>query len=157
MSRLAKPLTAALLLALVAAPANAQFPWWGKKKAPAPEVTIQWMDDPSEALAAAAQSGKPILAYFTSDHCGYCRKMDKETWSTPAVGRLVGEGFVPLRLHADEHPDEVAALRVRAFPTTVLISPEGKAFAGKPGFLEPLELAEFVRPALARRDVAATR
>lgn len=133
--------------------AEAKFPWFTKAEQAAPP--IEWLEDPSEALAAAAESGRPILAYVTSTNCGYCRKMEKETWAEPAVGRLVGQNFVPLKLLADDHPEVVAALKVRAYPTTVLISPEGKAFAGKPGFLEPLELAQLVRPVLASREVAA--
>lgn len=144
-------LAAALTLATAAA--EAQFPWFGPQARP--EAAIEWVEDPSVALETAAQTGKPILAYVTSSHCGYCRKMEKETWNEPAIGRLVGQNFVPLKLLADDHPEAVAALKVRAFPTTVLISAKGKAFAGKPGFLEPLELTRLLRPALEPREVAA--
>lgn len=143
-------LAAALPLALVVS-AEGQFPWFGSK---AEEPTIEWIDDPAEALTAARQSGKPVLAYVTSANCGYCRKMERETWAEPEVARLVERGFVPLRLHADKHPDEVAALRVRAYPTTVLITAEGKAFAGKQGFLEPAKMDELLREALKPRAVA---
>ncbi|QDT70710.1 hypothetical protein MalM25_36650 [Planctomycetes bacterium MalM25] len=144
-------LTAASLL-LVCSFCEAQIPsWLGSKET---DGSIDWIESTSDALAEARRTGKPIVAYVTSDHCGYCRKMERETWSQPAVGRLVTERFVPMRLHADKHPEEVAALRVRAYPTTVLISPEGRAFAGRAGFLEPLELTGLLHPALDQRDVA---
>lgn len=152
MTRPTAPLALAVLL-LAAPLVEAQFPWFGRGKTE-PEPTIEWIEDPSEALAMAAKTGKPILAYVTSTHCGYCRKMEKETWSKPAIGRLVGKNFVPLKLLADDHPEAVAALKVRAFPTTVLISAEGKPFAGKPGFMEPLELSQLLRPVLAQRKTA---
>jgi len=143
---------APLLAAALAAPAAAEFPWFGAPQKPAEPIV--WIDDPAEAVAVAARTGKPIVAFVTSDKCAYCKKMEKLTWSEPAIGRLVGREFVPLRLHAGDHPEAVAALRVRAYPTTVLISPEGKAFAGKAGFLEPLELAGMLRPAVPARAAA---
>ena len=142
-----------LILSLAGSFSAAQFPFFGGDKAAAD--SIAWIDDPAEALAEAARTGKPIVAYVTSAHCGYCRKMERETWSEPAVGSLVTERFVPLRLHADKNPAEVQALRVRAFPTTVLISSEGRAFAGRSGFMAPPELGELLRPALEQRKVAA--
>lgn len=151
---MSRPALLALAVALLVAPlAQAELPWFGKAKPPV--ASIRWIEDPSEALAAAAQSGKPIMAYVTSTNCGYCRKMEKETWSEPAIGRLVGQNFIPLKLLADDHPEAVAALKVRAFPTTVLITPQGKAFAGKPGFMEPLEVVQLLRPAMQPREVAA--
>ncbi len=155
MSHLPKPLAALLLTLLAGSLAEAQFPFFDRGEAERP--SIDWVDEPGEALEAARLSGKPILAYITSDHCGYCKKMEKETWNEPAIGRLVERGFVPLKLHASQHPEEVAALKVRAFPTTVLITPQGKAFAGKPGFMEPLELTRLLKPALQPREVAAVR
>ncbi len=153
-----RPLTAAtalLSLLLSGSDAAAQLPFFGHDKADPPAAeSIAWIDAPAEALAEARRTGKPIVAYVTSDHCGYCRKMERETWSQPAISRLVADGFVPMRLHAGKHPAEVAALRVRAYPTTVLISPEGRAFAGRAGFLEPLEVTELLRPALGQREVA---
>lgn len=146
-------LAALLILSLSGSFVAAQFPFFGGQEAEA--ESIAWIDAPADALAEAARTGRPIVAYVTSDHCGYCRKMERETWSEPAVGRLVSERFVPLRLHADKNPAEVQALRVRAFPTTVLISSEGRAFTGRSGFMAPAELAELLRPALEQREVAA--
>lgn len=154
-----RPLTAlaaTLTLLLAGSFSEAQFPFFGAAAPDQPEAeSIAWIDSSAEALAEARRTGKPILAYVTSDHCGYCRKMERETWGQPAVGRLVTEGFVPMRLHAGKNSAEVAALRVRAYPTTVLITPEGRAFAGRAGFLKPLELTELLRPALEQREVAA--
>lgn len=162
MSRLVSPewfavsrlslLFAAIVLLALSRSADAQFPWFGEKTE---EPAIEWIDEPEVALTAARKSGKPVLAYVTSTHCGYCRKMERETWSEPAVVQLIQRSFVPLRLQADKYPDEVAALRVRAYPTTVLITADGKAFAGKQGFLEPTEVAELLRPVLEPRAVAA--
>jgi len=139
---------------LAVAQAAAQFPFFARQQPPEP--TIRWIDATADALAVARRTGRPILAYVTAADCVYCRKMEQETWRDADLARLVSGAFVPLRLHAEEHAEEVAALRVRAFPTTVLITPEGRAFAGRAGFVEPRPLSdELLRPALEGRVVAA--
>lgn len=142
------------VLVLAVASAAGQFPFFGSRTDAGD--AIPWVETPADALAAAKATGKPILAYVTSAHCGFCRKMERETWAQPQLARLIGDAFVPLKLHSDQHPEEVAALRVRAFPTTVLITADGKAFAGRAGFVEAKQLTEeLLRPALESQTVAS--
>ncbi|TWT99872.1 Thioredoxin [Botrimarina colliarenosi] len=149
MSRLVLPLIVVVCV-LAGAVAQAEWPFFGAKKAPA---EIAWVDGTADAFVAARQTGRPILVYVTAEQCGFCRKMERETWSDPAVAELVAAGFVPLKLNADHHPDEVAALRIKAYPTTVLVSPQGKPFAGRAGFLGPEKLAELLQPAVATNEI----
>ena len=115
----------------------------------APESRIPWSDVTADAFVAAHRTGKPILVYVTAEKCAFCRKMERETWSDPRVAKLVEAGYVPLKLHADTHPDEIATLRIRAFPATVLVSPQGKPFAGRVGYVEPAKLVEMLQPEVA--------
>ena len=92
-------------------------------------------------MTRAQSTGQPILAYATSDNCGYCRKMERDAWSNPKIVHQVASGFVPLRLHARRDAKLIAKLRVRAYPTTVLVSPEGRVIAGAQGYL-PAERLE---------------
>lgn len=117
----------------------------------APASLIAWSGVTADAFVAAHRTGKPILVYVTAEKCAFCRKMEKETWSDPQVAKMVEAGFVPLKLHADTHPDEIASLRIRAFPATVLVSPQGKPLAGRIGFVDPAKLVELLQP-----EVAAT-
>ena len=139
------PRTIAFVVSFTAASAAvAELPWldWG-----APEVAeISWIDNPRQAVLEAQRTGRPILAYATSDNCGHCRKMERDTWADAGVGRLVTDRFVPLKLDAVRHRAEVAALRVRAYPTTVLISTQGNVVAGRAGYLDPTELAALLDP-----------
>lgn len=153
MIRLRLPLCAALA-ALSAAVASADWPPIEERPAAKPtENGIAWGEVTADAFVAAQRTGKPILVYVTAEKCTFCRKMERETWSDPAVARLVGEGFVPLKLHPDSHPDEVAALKIKAYPTTVLVTPQGKPFAGRVGFVEPEKLTELLQPAVASASI----
>jgi uncharacterized protein YyaL (SSP411 family) len=113
------------------------------------ESRIAWGGVTADAFVAAHRTGKPILVYVTAEKCAFCRKMERETWSDPQVAKLVEAGYVPLKLHADTHPDEIATLRIRAFPATVLVSPQGKPFAGRVGYVESAKLVELLQPEVA--------
>lgn len=154
MSRPPALLFVAFVATLIARPAAAQWPF---APSATPAAPIAWVEDPAQALQTAQQTGRPIVAYVTSDHCGYCRKMERTTWTDPGVAGLVAAGAVPLKLDRDRHPEEVAALRVRAYPTTVVLSPQGRGLAGAAGFQSPEELTELLRAAMQSEAVAQRR
>lgn len=123
--------------------------------APAAEPEgVAWIDDPQRALQIARQTGKPVVAFVSSPRCGFCTKMERETWSDPAIARVVAEHYVPLRLKTNRHPGAVRSLRVRVFPTTVVIDHKGNGVNGAAGFLPPERLAELLSAAPSPDAVA---
>lgn len=116
---------------------------------------IAWLDSPQQAAQVSRQLDLPVIMYITSDHCGYCRKMEQESWSNHDIAKMVEERFVPLKVHASRHTELVKALGVRAFPTTILFSPQAKPISGSAGYLSPPQLAALLREA-ARPQPGAT-
>lgn len=108
---------------------------------------IYWANSPQMFLSLVRDSHLPILVFITSENCAYCRKMKREVWSNPQIIAQVKAGFVPLKLHATRHRQLVAKLGVRAFPTTILFTPEGKIIDAAAGYLPPKELAGLLRTA----------
>lgn len=54
-----------------------------------------------EGLAKAKKEGKHVFIDFTTSWCGWCKKMDKETFSRPEVIDLVNKYFVPVQVDGD--------------------------------------------------------
>ncbi len=108
---------------------------------------IHWAHSPERAMSLARDSHLPILAFVTSENCTYCRKMERETWSNPQIIAQTQAGFIPLKLHASQHRKLVAELGVRAFPSTILFTPEGNVINGAKGFLRPNQLAGLLHTA----------
>ncbi|TWT90878.1 Thioredoxin [Pseudobythopirellula maris] len=125
--------------------------------APLPGLPIAWSNDAGAAQADARQSRRPIVAYVTSENCRFCRKMELETWTDESVAAEVTRRFVPLKLHAERDSELVQALKVRAFPTTIVFTPEGKAVGAATGFLPPEKLAGLLRTAGATPQAMAPR
>lgn len=85
---------------------------------------VNWTEDIEGALQQANQSGQLVLLKFTADWCGYCKKMERETFTQPAVAEVVNTGFVPVLVDADKHKDLVKHLKIRGLPAILIVSPE---------------------------------
>ncbi len=90
----------------------------------------------ASARTEALASGKPILYDFTADWCPPCRAMQRELFSDPEAAARIDSAFVPVRVldrqrEEGRNTTEVMVLQaqyhVEAFPTLVVVSPEGGA------------------------------
>ena len=86
--------------------------------------SVNWSTDVEAGLRSSGQSGRIVLLKFTADWCGYCKKMERETFTRPAVARLVNENFVPVLVDADHHQELVRNLKVKGLPALILVSPD---------------------------------
>ena len=68
-----------------------------------------WLVDINEAYKISKETGKPILANFTgSDWCGWCKVMDKKTFSQEEVASYLNDHFYPVKFNAEkEKPIEL--------------------------------------------------
>lgn len=97
--------------------------------------SIAWLETETAVLSAARQASRPLLIYATSANCTFCRKMERETWSDPRVVDAVKSEYIPFRITPETHPELIERLRVRGFPTTVIIAPGGHTFPPLQGYV----------------------
>ncbi len=95
----------AILLALAVSLAVAQGATeTGKTGAPPAETVlhdeINWILYDT-GLVAAGYEYKHVIANSTTSWCGWCKKMDKETFSRPDVIKLVSDNFVAVKVDGD--------------------------------------------------------
>ncbi len=111
----------------------------------APPFEFANIDD---AWAAAQESRDPVLMFVTSDHCYYCKKMLSETLMHPQLAPAVAQLFETTTVNANQNPELVQKLGVRAFPTTLVVSPDGRLLSKLEGFVAPQMLGEHLNPVL---------
>ena len=119
-----------------------------------PVNKIAWADDYASAQQQAAQSGKPMILFFTGKWCVPCRIMKRNVWADKQVEVTVNAGFTPVTIDMDG-PDAAAVLsryRVGSTPTTIITDPQGKILEqveGGMGKTEFLRLLGRLKPSAA--------
>lgn len=64
------------------------------------QETIQWMGI-EEAEARCAKAPRMIFIDVYTDWCGWCKRMDKDTFSNPVIAKYMNEHFYAVKLNAE--------------------------------------------------------
>ena len=108
----------------------------------------EWLTDVPKALDRAKAEKKVVLLDFTgSDWCGWCKRLDKEVFSTSEFKEYAAKNLVlvevdfPNQKKLDPELKKAnGALKnkynVNGFPTLVVLNGEGKEIGRQVGYLE---------------------
>ncbi len=114
---------------------------------------LQWISY-GEALERAEKEDKHVLIDFYTNWCGWCKRMDSQTYTDPVVVDLLSQHFVIAKINAESARKfpvrdgessgrELAEeFGVRQFPMTTFLKPSGGRIANLPGFHEAPKFAK---------------
>ncbi|MEB2786407.1 thioredoxin family protein [Algoriphagus persicinus] len=115
---------------------------------------IAWLKF-EEAVAATEANPKMLLVDVYTDWCGWCKKMDKETFTDPDVIKYINEKFYAVKMNAEDDKRKfdfkgkdyteakmAAAMRVQSYPNFVIIDPTLKNITQLPGYRQPAEFLD---------------
>lgn len=83
---------------------------------------IKWMNI-NDALAAAQESPKKIFIDVYTEWCGWCKRMDKTTFSNPVIAQYINDNFYPVKLDAETRDTIV----FKGYTFTYKSSPDGRS------------------------------
>lgn len=89
----------------------------------------QGADGYARALEQSRQTGKPMMLYFRTDWCPYCKQFEKLLLSAPEV-RQYCEAVLKVTINPEVGRDEyeiAAAYRVRGYPAIFMQPGDGPA------------------------------
>lgn len=116
----------------------------------------------SEAIELAKKNPKKILIDMYTDWCGWCKKMDRETFGNPAIAEYLSANFYPVKFNAETRdtlvymgdtllnkgtttrsPHEFAVEMLHgkmSYPTIVYLDETGKLISPVPGYMSPSDI-----------------
>ncbi|GAB4027143.1 thioredoxin family protein [Spirosoma koreense] len=119
---------------------------------------IKWLTI-QEAYALTKKQPRKFVVDVYTDWCGWCKVMDRKTFSQPAIIDYVNENFYPVRFNAEQTADvtlgketfkfirggshgvhELAAAMLKnqmSYPSTVFLDEKFNLIQPIPGYLEP--------------------
>jgi len=126
-------------------------------------AAMEWMNV-DEAQQKLRQEQRPVLIDLYTTWCGWCREMDRKTYSNKKVAAYLQDKFYPVKVDAEtraaiswqgrtyafnpQYKSNEFALYLThgrlEFPTTIIIPPGGAPQA-IPGFMKPKELELLVK------------
>ncbi len=119
---------------------------------------IQWVSF-EEAVELSKNEPKKLLIDLYTDWCGWCKKMDRDTYSKPEVIRVINENFYAIKFNAEQRESvefaghtfkflpsgtrgvhELAAALTQnklSYPTTVFMDEEIRIIQPIAGYMGP--------------------
>ena len=101
------------------------------------------MTDVDKAREKAKATGKYVLVKVGAEWCSPCKMMQNTTWPDPSVIKKLA-GYVPVALDESAHATQVDKLKISAFPTVVVLTPDGKEVTRSEGYLTAAAMERFL-------------
>ena len=109
-------------------------------------LTASELRSPFERARKEADARRTLLLVdFTTEWCGWCRKLEREVYPDPAVARQLSR-VVYFRVDAEREGQALAQrYGVTGFPTLLFLTPSGAVAGSVLGYLPPAEFAARAR------------
>jgi len=105
---------------------------------------VDWLDY-QKGMEKAKVAKKPIFLNFYANWCGYCRKMENETFADRTVANVLQDSFVPIRLNSDKQPRISASYGVRGLPFFWFLTAKAERIAALPGYIPKHMFINYLR------------
>ena len=108
---------------------------------------VGWLTSYEEAMTAAKKNKKPVMIDFYADWCGWCKRLDSDTYIDEDVVALA-QDFISLKIDADVEKDLSSRYKVVGLPTILFIDANGNEIHRVVGYRPPQDFVKEMNSAL---------
>ena len=121
------------------------------------EPGVTWEHSLAAAQKRARQEHKLIFLDIWTDWCGWCKRLQKDSFPKPEAQRALAK-VVPLSIMTQDgkfQPTENSSFETKygisGYPTLLILDEEGREVARQPGYLDAKALATWIDQVRAGR------
>ncbi len=87
--------------------------------------SLQWTDSFPAAIEKAKNENKVIMIDFSSDRCGWCKKLEETTYQDSNVINFLNDNVIPTKINSSlpENKSITNSYNISGFPTTIFVNP----------------------------------
>ena len=119
-----------------------------------PSSSIQWYTY-DQGMILAKEQNKPAMIDFTAEWCGWCEKLDLETYSDEKLVNLADK-LICIKVDADEEKAIARKFRIDGLPTVVFTDPEGNEVHRVVGYLDSNDFMKEINTVLGKNSPIET-
>lgn len=101
---------------------------------------IAWQPWTNQVFAQATREHKLVLLDLEAVWCHWCHVMDQQTYSDPAVIKLLREHYIAIKVDQDARPDLSNRYEDYGWPATIVYDSHGIEIVKRSGFIPPLQM-----------------
>jgi len=83
---------------------------------------------------------RKFFIYFYTDQCGYCRMLEKNTFTDESVVDYINSNYTPVRVNAGKEIKIASRFGIQGVPDLRFLSSKGENIARWPGYIEGARL-----------------
>lgn len=111
-------------------------------------LAVDFQKNIAEARKKDTQN-RPMVVSFGAPWCGWCRKMDVDTFQSSEV-KAVAEKFVWVKIDVEEEIEIAARYQVEGLPRTIVLDVKGRIIGSADGYLSPARFVKFLNESLTK-------
>jgi len=128
---------------------------------------INWMAY-DKGVAVAKKTNKHMFVDFTATWCGWCKKMEKETFNQPEVIAMLNNNFIPIKVWGDldnalnidgykiSEKEFANSRGIQGYPTFVFETPARQAITAFSGYRDAATLMNYLTQVKKYIDTVST-
>lgn len=111
------------------------------------------------AIAQAKKAKRVVMVDYYTDWCGWCKVLDKKTYSDANVGKYATSDFVSLKINAEKGEGIALAKKskVQGFPTIVFYNGDGEEVHRVVGYQEAEKFLQSMKIAVSNSEASLKR